>query len=338
VVDPIGARGDVGLANDKETAVANDSSNSSISVTIPSTEPAAALLHYWEAYQRVLAAQPELDPPQFLVVNIDVVSACTTVIGALTRIAAYHDRASELTEFDIKNFDNLETYALALMHAQRQYVSASAPPEALIALNEEGVTLREMLYMDAAALATRSLIDGEALKNFKTGPGYKNLAEDLVGLCSLLRRAWDKIGTRTVITMAELHQAEHVSERLLRAVAARANASDVLAEAIQKRLQMFTLMVNAYDQVRRAILFLRWRERDLQAIAPSLYAGRGRKKRGPEQPQLAPSAPDGTALTAIPGSAEPIERSGTANEESQPRKAIRPEELLNPPHHQVSRV
>jgi len=94
-----------------------------------------------------------------------------------------------------------------------------------------------------------------------------------------------------VITMAELDQAEDLSERLLHAVAMRENQSNALAEAIQKRLQVFTLLVNAYDQARRAIAFLRWQEGDLEEIAPSLYAGRGRKKDEPAQPVPPPATP-----------------------------------------------
>jgi hypothetical protein len=44
----------------------------------------------------------------------------------------------------------------------------------------------------------------------------------------------------------------------------------------------FTLLATRYDQVRRAMSFLRWNEGDFEELAPSLYIGRnngGRKKR-----------------------------------------------------------
>jgi hypothetical protein len=243
-----------------------------------------------------------------------------TVIGALPRIMTFREQASQLIEYELKNFDNLESYALALMHAQGEYVSASAPPEPLLALHEEGITLRDNLYSDALALANRGLVNVEPLKVFKAALGYKNLADDLLGLSSLLRRSWEKIGARTTTTMAELDQAEDLSERLLHAVAVRENASNVLADAIQKRRQVFTLLVNAYDQVRRAISFLRWEEEDLDEIAPSLYAGRARSKSEPEQlqppppPPVAGPGPPGTATGTAPTTPEAGRAQGATGE------------------------
>lgn len=297
--------------------MANETSDSTSNVSAQPPEPTAARLRYREAYQRILADQIAVDQAKLLVINIDVTNVYTTVIGALGRINTFRERAKQLQDFEVKNFDNLETYALALMHVQCEYVSASAPPPAIVELNEEANTLRDILYLDALALANRGLINGEPLKDLRTAFGYRHLAEDLVSLSSLLRRSWDKIGARTMVTMAELEQAEDVSERLLHAVSVRENAPGVLADAIQKRLQVFTLLVNAYDQVRRAITFLRWQEEDLEEIAPSLYAGRGRKKSEPERPAVTPGT-GGAAPPTAPIGTKPGAPAGTTGSAASP--------------------
>ena len=256
----------------------SDSQSNSANTDPPSGEPVTAVLRYREAYQQILGDRLAIDSTKLLVINVDVPTSYMTVVDALPRIMALRELATRLPGFELKNFDNLETYALALMHTHGEYVSASAPPDTLIALNDEGVALRDNLHSDALALANRGVIDGEPLKAFKTAVGYRNLAEDLIGLSTLLRRSWGKIDARTVITLAELDRAEALSEQLLHALALRQNASSVLADAIRKRLQVFTLLANAYDQVRRAISFLRWQEDDIEQIAPSLYAGRRRRK------------------------------------------------------------
>ena len=56
--------------------------------------------------------------------------------------------------------------------------------------------------------------------------------------------------------MAELDQAEDLSDRLLSAVGAREQAPAVLAEVSVQRQRVFTLFVQPYDQVRRAISFV----------------------------------------------------------------------------------
>ena len=49
----------------------------------------------------------------------------------------------------------------------------------------------------------------------------------------------------------------------------------VVQDVARIRDQAFTLMMRAYDEVRRAVTFLRWQQGDADTIAPSLYAGRG---------------------------------------------------------------
>ena len=212
-----------------------------------------------------------------------------------------------MAEFDIQHLDQLETYALATMHAHGDYIAASAPPEALLALNEQATALRDILYSDALALSNRGLISGERLPDMKSAVGYKLLATDLVALSSLLRRSWDTISTKTAVTMSELDRAEILSDQLLSAVGAREQAPAVIADVSQQRQRVFTLFVNSYDQARRAISFLRWNEDDLETIAPSLYAGRSTHKKSepgtvvpPATTTVPPTASNGAPAHAAP--------------------------------------
>jgi hypothetical protein len=72
------------------------------------------------------------------------------------------------------------------------------------------------------------------------------------------------------------------------------------------------LFANAYDQVRRAITFLNWKEDDLDELAPSLYAGRNnsniRKKDSQPSPQPGASgaAPSTGTQPAGASGASPI--------------------------------
>jgi hypothetical protein len=277
---------------------------------VPAVADVPAALTFRTAFQKIAPQLQTVETKDLLAINIDVTTAVTTATGALPEIMALRESASKIGGgFDIKNFDLLETYALAMMHVQGEYVAASMPPEALLALNEQGVALRDVLHMDATALANRGLMNGSPLSTFRTGPGYKLLAEDLVGLSSLLRNNWDRIGTKTAITLAELDQAEEISRKLVAAVGAREQAPAVLAEVAMQRQRMFTLFVEAYDQVRRAISLLRWNEGDLETIAPSLYSGRGnfRKKTDP-QPTTPPvtTAPGTPSTPTLPGTPAPL--------------------------------
>ena len=270
--------------------------------TNPPAEPQAKL-RYRAAYQQVLPEAAALKEAELLNINIDVTAAVATATGALPEIMALRERATKLGELDMQVFDKLSTYALALMHAQGEYVAASMPPEQLLALNDQGNTLRDLLHSDATALAKRGLMNGARLSSFRIMPGYKVLAEDLVGLSSLLRHSWDGIANKTAITQAELDLAEELSDKLLMAVGAREQAPAVLAEVARQRQRLFTLFVNAYDQVRRAVSYLRWTEDDLETIAPSLYSNRTRRKT--EKP-VTPPEPPAPAPPTGPAAASPL--------------------------------
>jgi len=279
--------------------------------------PPLPTVHYLAAYEQALPAAQALDPEQLIAVNIDVPTAITTAVGVLPGILALRERvAKELPAFDVKHFDQLETYALATAQAHAAYLGSSAPPQALLELSDRGVALRDLLYSDALALANRGLISGEKLTDFKSNVGYKNLAFDLLGLANVLRESWDRIASKTALQMSEIDEATLISEYLVRAVAGKEQAPVVTAEQAQLRQRNFTLFARAYDQVRRAISFLRWEEDDVDSIAPSLYAGRNTGRRKSTDPKVGtdvpapetvptPVSPAGTVASPNAGGAGP---------------------------------
>jgi hypothetical protein len=248
---------------------------------------------YLDAFERALPAALALAPSALIPVNIDIPTAVTTAIGKLSALQALRDRiVRELPSFDISSFDQLETYVLATAHAHALYLAASAPPEALATLTEEGWRVRDTLHSDAVALSNRGLINGDRLTKLKTAVGYKNLAFDLVGLAALLRASWDQIAGKTALQLTELDRAEVLGEQLIKALSVREKSPAIATEVSQQRQRVFTLFVRAYDQVRRAVSFLHWNEGVVEELAPSLYAGRGARRKADGAPVSEGSARD----------------------------------------------
>ncbi len=219
----------------------------------------------------------------------------------MPQILAQRDRVKdELPKFDLSHFDQLEQFALAAAHAHGNLLAASSPPEALLELNTKGMAMRDMLYTDAVALAGRGLISGDRIGDFKANVGYKNVTYDLIGLASLLKQNWDRISSRTGIQASELDAAEALAGQLISALSAREQTPAIVADVAVQRQRNFTLFAQAYDQVRRAISYLRWDNEDLERIAPSLYGGRvvNRKKGDDTQPGAAPAAGTTAGATA----------------------------------------
>jgi hypothetical protein len=221
-----------------------------------------------------------IHPTALMPINIDVSIALTTVMGTLPHLAAIRDAIVEhMPKHDMESFDMLETYAEALAHANVAYLAASRPSE-LRALIPRATEIRQLLLLDATALVKRGLLDGEPLTELKGVVGYLNIASDIAVLNRIYREHWAEISTRSAVMLTELDEAEQLYQRITVAYAARAQRSEV---EMEDRRRAFTLLVDAYDETRRAVMYLRWNRGDLDKIAPSLYAGRGGRRSSTSQ-------------------------------------------------------
>jgi hypothetical protein len=260
-----------------------------------------------EAYARV---KPDLDAlklEDLLQVNLDVTAAVTSILGLLPEVRALRDQiVKHLPTFDIATFDKLEDYALALSFANTGYLAASQPPDDLTDLNANATKLHDRMLADAEALAQHGLVNGTQLAQLKGGNGYRNLAQDLQLLSHVMRQDWDKIQNKSGTTADDLKAAYQMSVRLMRIVGLREQGPALLAAAADQRLRAFTVFLNAYEDARRAVAYLRGRQGDADSIAPSLYPGRPRKRTTEPDPNApAPTPPVASPVPPPPGANHP---------------------------------
>jgi hypothetical protein len=277
-----------------------------IVVPIPNSED---VFYLQVAYDRMLPEIQKVEDKDLVPMNIDPYAACTTIKGSLNRIRAQRDEIqANIRVFNFDQFDKLEDYTWAMLYANSLHDMASKPAELLPDLINSATELRNRLYGDAVALANRNLIDGAKLKALPGTVGYRNLGIDLLDLSNLLRASWSTIDGKTPIQMSELVQAHDYARRIISAVADREQSSVLVAETQKIRHRAFTLLVNAYDQARKAITYTHWDRDDADEIAPSLYASRQASRRkghvDPEQPEPAPKATP-TAQPETSAHAEP---------------------------------
>jgi len=248
-------------------------------------------------------------------INLDVPTTVTTVLGAWPEILALRAQVAVLPNFDIGRFDKLRDYALALAHTHGAYRGLAAPPDGVVKLAEQLASTRDMLFADAMALAKRGVFDEARVMKLRSGPGYKNLAFDVVGLVQILRERWADIANRTGVQQAELDQAAQLAQRLVTSVGIKEQQPVTANGVALLRQQAYSLLLHAYDEVRRAISFLRWHEQDVESIAPSLWSGRGtRPAPEPEPPPVpAPGAPAAPVGSSSPASTAAGAPSGAVN-------------------------
>ncbi|MGC4089858.1 MAG: hypothetical protein QM756_18620 [Polyangiaceae bacterium] len=265
-------------------------------------------------FQRVEAEVRAVKEEDLKPLNLDVPSTVTLVLGAWPEIRVLRDQVAALPGFNIGAFDKLRDYALALAHTHGAFRGLAGPPDGVTKLAEELTSIRDMLFADAMALAKRGVFDEARIAKLRSGPGYKSLAFDVVGLVQILRERWADIASRTGVQQAELDHAALLAQRLVTSVGMKEQQPVVTTGVALLRQQAFTLLVNAYDEVRRAISFLRWHEQDVESIAPSLWSGRGARTTpeaapvaNPAEPPPATGAAPATAPSAgAPPAASPV--------------------------------
>jgi hypothetical protein len=140
----------------------------------------------------------------------------------------------------------------------------------------------------------------------------------VLGLVALMRERWNSIQGKTAVQPPDLEAAERLADRLITAVGVREQGPVTLAAAVAARLRAFTLFMRAYDEARRAVNYLRWREKDADTIAPSLYA-----KRGGRRP-AEPSGGDEPTMPGTPGAPVPPASSGTLEVSANPGIPAKP--------------
>jgi hypothetical protein len=233
--------------------------------------------HSFAALEQVRPEFAGLVPEQLAAITTEPIMAASVARAATPRVMVYRVEIEKLPGFQILNLDKLELYALALLQANADYLATSAPPQHLQQLVDRGTVVRQTLLSDVMPFVNRGIIKGDQLDSLKGPVGHVNLASDLFVLVSAFRSSWDKIAGKTSVTADELADAQLLAENLTKDIGEKKFSPAVIASAALERQQAFTLLTRAYDQVRRAITYLRWDEDDIDTIAPSLFAGRKRK-------------------------------------------------------------
>jgi hypothetical protein len=228
------------------------------------------------AFELIKPEMAKLSPESFGKINLDISQAVSLALGVLPGLAFLRPAMVKLPDFEIAHFDKLETYALGAWYAHLLALPPASAANPVQLLLEEASDLRGRLLGDAEALAARGLLDLDSVQAIRKGQGNMDTANDLVALSALMGASWEKIENKTAASAEEVHRAGDLGPLLIAALGVRDHgAAATPAEAADRKVRAFALFTGAYDQVRRAVSYLRWNEGDADSLAPSLYKGRG---------------------------------------------------------------
>ena len=203
-----------------------------------------------------------------------------------------------VANFDASVFDRLENYTMALVHANTLWLAIADSQDCLPDLCEEAIELRRRFRLVTSLLIAHDLFGAEVLKDCTWSHGTKQVATDLQQLATTLSENWPKIARKCALRAEELAHANDLATRILRLIAIREQTTTPVAAAADIRARAFTLVIDTYEELRRAVSYLRWYEGDADTIAPSLY-GRRKYKGATDLPRpVAASARSAATATA----------------------------------------
>lgn len=258
-------------------------------------------------YHKTAAARAALAEEDVLDINIHVPTVVNVAAGAVHQIGALKEQMVGLP-VDLDAIVNVGIYAGALAYAQALYTVETAPPPEMQALYEHLLGTRTLLRLDAVNLAARKIINEQALQALNGDTGFNNVAYDVMSLVSMHEAAAEQSAGRTAVTAEDLAAATADASNFLTLVAQREQQLKTRSELKEQRRRAFTLLVNAYDEARRVVTFLLWKQPE--KFLTSLYGtrGGGRPKNANTPPGSdvpTPQTPAPGAVTTPEGNAQP---------------------------------
>lgn len=248
----------------------SSSTSTSVTTTAVTPTPPDALARVREELDRI----PDAD---VLTPRVDVAAAALTAIGAMPEIEAHRPViAAVFGERGGASLDVLVPRARALILAHAEH--AAVAERDLEPMARQVMDVRVRLFTAAEALMARGVIDGKSMDGLVGGQGYQARVVDTLSLVSWFRSHAASIAPFSKVGAAELDEAQALADAFGTAFSERDQARAGSTPSAKTRARAFTLFFQTYEHVRQMLTYLRWHQGDVERIAPSLYAGRGRRR------------------------------------------------------------
>lgn len=235
-----------------------------------------------DAYDKVLSLARAIPPNEVKTFGVDTRLAFWNAREGYKLILPYLDEIRSLPRVDADAIARIPDVAMALLHAVR-LISLLVPsktdiPERLSRARK----LRYVMLHQAQAAAGLGLLPEGPVEKIRKGTGALDAIDDLLALATLFDEYRDALANKTVVTDDLLVEAEKLGLSLqeeLRPTTAkrqRKEREESLAQAIDDRNRIHTLLATAHAELQRVSGFLGMQ-------VPSLQARRVVKKKKPAQ-------------------------------------------------------
>jgi len=233
-----------------------------------------------ESFDRMRALARTLPSDAIRRYSLDAHLAFWNAREAFKIIAPYLDELRGLPRVDVAAIERIPDLAMALLHSVR-LIHLIDPPKTNVAERLfRARRLRYAMLHQAMAAAGIGLIPETPVERIQQGTGPIDTVEDLLALATLFDQHRSVL-VGPIVTEELLREAERLGRSLeddLRPSPARRSQQEKeqeLAQAIDDRNRIATLLVHAHAEVQTAAAYLRLK-------VPALQARRGARKKPAE--------------------------------------------------------
>lgn len=287
------------MSQQSSVSLSSDPAGVPAAGTTPSFAEGAA------SYKRIEGKLDAMRADEVGVVRAYILVVIAVVFGALINIRARLGAMRKATpELDFDALEQLGDYTQALYYLHLITAPTEGPAADLPTLLAEASPLRALLLSSAENLALFGHVSSERVAAIRSGSGHLDTAEDLGRLVQLFREGGPELVARTPVTEAMLERAGELSFQIIIALGQRKVGTDgagELSRLEEHKARALSLVVRTYNEARRGLSFLRWREGDVDTLAPSIFAGRRRKRNAPADEGPAGDGPVGEGPAGEPG-------------------------------------
>ncbi len=271
------------------TDIAKETSGApSVPVAAGRLERAETALQSYQRLEEEIVALPE---ERIGRVTADVAQAASIALGALPNLEQLRPEFSRLGDGGaaVQALDSLRDRALAAFFAHLRALPEAQDSEVVLLL-ERARPLRENLLRVAESLAGFGLLPESSVASIRAGHGNIDTAQDLTLLAALFEANWERVGSKVPFGAELVEQAAQLGPELLQAVGTREVGEvrkDPSFDWPALRARAFRLLVEAYEELRRATNYVRWSQGDARVYAPSLhtrFASRGSRRPNDDTP------------------------------------------------------
>lgn len=228
-------------------------------------------------------------------VTTDVPTAVALMLGAKPTLEAMIPELERaLKTPPIVQIQRIEQRALGLLYTEIQYVPKG--DENLQANLDAAQEVRGQLLAAADAHVAFGQMNAAAVAKIREGGGHIDRAKDCIALAGLFRAVWPTIAANTQVTPELLERAARLGTILIAQLGGKQlGTGGTAVNWTDERNRAFRLLMNDYNEIRRAVEYLRYHEKDATNFLPTLHP-RSKKSSSSESTD-APSATDLASLT-----------------------------------------